>query len=305
MIAFGLAGNILLSVIILILMKASIRDEVGNWLSRNRLRIFSIPAVLLAINAVLLSLAGAWNAESFAHLSIYFLAPTVAIVLFRRSGCLIDILILGLLWLPVAFGLVQKNWKFSEYNYSLTALSAVIFAMVVFTTIRKLDFSMDWQLRWQDLKRVLIAYAILAIPLIVVTLSIGFTKFNPSKKFDWDSWRLAPELALFFTGLWFAPALVEEIVFRGIVQNTLVERLRPFFGILTASIIFGFSHIGQREGGYRFPNWPYVALATVAGVAYGTLFYVCKKRGSRNALAMAATLHAAVDFTWFVFLRNK
>src|SRR3989344_1699071 len=158
-------------------MKASIRDEVGNWLSRNRLRIFSIPAVLLAINAVLLSLAGAWNAESFAHLSIYFLAPTVAIVLFRRSGCLIDILILGLLWLPVAFGLVQKNWKFSEYNYSLTALSAVIFAMVVFTTIRKLDFSMDWQLRRQDLKRVLIAYAILAIQLIVVTLLMGFTKF--------------------------------------------------------------------------------------------------------------------------------
>lgn len=308
----GLVGNILLSSIILILISEKVRAKLSSWFSVSAWRIFAIPATLLAINAVLLSLAGAWNLESFLRLSVYFLIPTIVVALFARKvthsswqANLHDLAVLMLLWLPVAFKLIQKNWKFSEFNYSLTALSAVIFAIVVYTCVRKLDFSMAWQIRWQDFKKVIWAYLILLAPMVTITLIIGFTKINLSKKFDWNSLILAPQLLIFFVGLWFAPALVEEIIFRGVIQNTLVDRLKPVAGILLASVIFGISHIGNREGGYRFPNWPYVALASVAGLAYGLVFHLCKKKGSRNALAMAATLHAAVDFTWFVFLRNR
>ncbi len=308
----GLFGNILLSSIILVLMSERVREKLSAWFEVNRFRALAIPSALLTINAILLSIAGAWDSDSFTRLTLYFLAPTMAVISFNRSAGTsgwksagLNFFILALLWLPVAFRLIQKNWKFNEYNYSLTALSAVIFALVVFTTIRKLDFSMAWQVRWQDLKKVFWMYLLLAGPLISITLIMGFTKFNLSKKFDWDSYLLAPQLLIFFIGLWFAPALVEEIIFRGVIQNVLVERLKPIAGILIASVIFGVSHIGNREGGYRFPNWPYVALASFAGLAYGLVFYICKKQGSRNALAMAATLHAAVDFTWFVFLRNR
>ncbi len=268
----GLVGNVLMSSIILVLMNESVREKLGDWLEKNRFRMLVIPGVLLAINALLLKLAGVWDQDSFVRLTGYFLAPTFAVISFNRvagksgwKSAGLNILILALLWLPVAFRLIQKNWKFSEYNYSLTALSAVIFAIVVYTCVRKLDFSMAWQVRWQDLKRVLWAYLILAGPLIAITLMMGFTKLNLSKKFDWDSAMVAPQLLIFFVGLWFAPALVEEIIFRGVIQNTLVDRFKPVAGILVASVIFGFSHIGNREGGHTFPNWPYVALASCAG----------------------------------------
>ncbi len=308
----GLMGNVLMSSIILVLMSEKVREKLRGWLSVSSARIFVIPAVILAINAILLSLAGVWDSESFLRLSIYFLIPTAVVAIFAKrvsdggwKATVHDFGVLTLLWLPVSLKLIQKNWKFSEFNYSLTALSAVIFAIMVYTCVRKLDFSMAWQIRRQDLKIVGWSYLILAIPLIIAALSIGFAKFNLSKNFDWHSPILAPQLLIFFVGLWFAPALVEEIIFRGIIQNIMIDRLSPIIGIVVASIIFGFSHISQHEGGRTFPNWPYVAMASVAGTAYGLVFYICKKRGSRNALVMAATLHAMVDFTWFTFLRNR
>jgi uncharacterized protein len=57
-------------------------------------------------------------------------------------------------------------------------------------------------------------------------------------------------------------------------------------------VLFGFFHILHRP----FPNWRYVALATVAGWFYGSAF---RKGGN---LMASSLMHAAVDTVWRTWL---
>jgi len=89
-------------------------------------------------------------------------------------------------------------------------------------------------------------------------------------------------------------ALPEEILFRSLIQNLLMLR----FGqrtrvLLLASFIFGCAHLDN--GPQPLPNWRYMILATIAGIAYGTVY-----RRSSTVLSSAA-LHCLVDWTKHFF----
>ena len=84
----------------------------------------------------------------------------------------------------------------------------------------------------------------------------------------------------------------EEFLFRGLLQNLLSRSTSSeTVGWITASILFGFSHITNMH----FPNWRYVLLATIAGLFYG---WTWRKTGSIFA---SAIVHAAVDILWHLF----
>jgi membrane protease YdiL (CAAX protease family) len=96
--------------------------------------------------------------------------------------------------------------------------------------------------------------------------------------------------AIIFVGT----ALPEEILFRALIQNLLMLR----FGsnnrtLFLAALIFGSAHLNN--GPQPLPNWRYMILATIAGIAYGAVF-----RKSSTVLSSAA-LHAAVDWTKHIF----
>ena len=89
-------------------------------------------------------------------------------------------------------------------------------------------------------------------------------------------------------------ALPEEILFRSLIQNLLMLR----FGattrtLLLASFIFGCAHLDN--GPQPVPNWRYMILATIAGVAYGRVF----QRAS--TVISSAGLHTLVDWTKHFF----
>jgi len=64
--------------------------------------------------------------------------------------------------------------------------------------------------------------------------------------------------------------------------------------LLTAALIFGCAHLDN--GPQPLPNWRYMILATIAGVAYGAVF-----RKASTVLS-SATLHMLVDWTkHFIF----
>jgi hypothetical protein len=125
-------------------------------------------------------------------------------------------------------------------------------------------------------------FALLALP---AGLALRFIAWNPR-------WRGWPQLGLDYLQIFLFIALLEELFFRGFLQTLLAKTLRSEYGAQAlVACLFGLFHILHAP----FPNWRYVALATVAGWFYGAAF-----RQGGGVMAAALT-HAAVDTVWRTF----
>lgn len=99
-------------------------------------------------------------------------------------------------------------------------------------------------------------FAALAIPL---GFALGFTAWHPR-------WRGPLDFGLSFVEIFLFIALLEEMFFRGFLQNLLAGSFgSPWRGQLIASCLFGLFHILHAP----FPNWRYVILASIAGCSMG------------------------------------
>ena len=119
-------------------------------------------------------------------------------------------------------------------------------------------------------------YAVVAIP---IGLATGFLSWNPHVP---ATGPLTPVLIYLLT------ALPEELLFRGIFQNLLMRRLGQWGGLAVAAVIFGIAHL---------PDFRYVALATLAGLAYGGVY------ASTRKITVSAITHAGVNSIWAALLR--
>ena len=69
---------------------------------------------------------------------------------------------------------------------------------------------------------------------------------------------------------WFAlnnlllTCVIEEVFFRGFIQQKLTSKFNPFVGLIVASLLFGIAHFA---GGLN-----YVVVATLAGLLYGVVY---------------------------------
>jgi CAAX protease family protein len=125
-------------------------------------------------------------------------------------------------------------------------------------------------------------FALIAIPLGFL---LGFTSWNPR-------WRGSVDFLLVYLELFLFIAVLEELFFRGFLQNLLQKSLHSWWGgQLVASCIFGLFHILHAP----FPNWRYVILASIAGWFYGSSYR------SSGTLFSSAVLHALVDTVWRTF----
>jgi uncharacterized protein len=125
-------------------------------------------------------------------------------------------------------------------------------------------------------------FAAIAIPF---GLALGFTSWNPR-------WHSLLNFLIVYLQILLFIALLEELFFRGFLQNLLVKSLGSWWrGQLIASCIFGLFHILH----VPFPNWRYVILASIAGWFYGSAFR------SGATLLSSALLHAMVDTVWRTF----
>jgi membrane protease YdiL (CAAX protease family) len=84
----------------------------------------------------------------------------------------------------------------------------------------------------------------------------------------------------------FFVALVEELIFRALLQPQLIERSGAVVGILITSVLFGAWHAG-------YANVYELLFTTGAGVVYGVAFYKTKN------LPFVITMHAVDDILLF------
>jgi membrane protease YdiL (CAAX protease family) len=101
------------------------------------------------------------------------------------------------------------------------------------------------------------------------------------------------ELVVRVLGGYLLVALPEEVLFRGVIQNLAERRWQRGVLVLPfAAAIFGLAHLNNGTPGYPAPNWAYVGMAMLAGLAYGWVWRRTKK------VTLSALTHALVNLMW-------
>lgn len=118
---------------------------------------------------------------------------------------------------------------------------------------------------------------LLAVP--ALALLLGVVAWQPK----WPA-----ELALWLLVNLGVTALAEELLFRGLLQGALVERLGVARGIALGALLFGLAHAPFSPG--------FAVLAAIAGLGYGWTLQLSGR------LYPALLLHGAVNLVHFLLL---
>lgn len=265
-----------------------VQRTVQGALKRRPPFVFAAPVFLTAFFAAASAAVGAFSVTLTLLVAIYTLAPTLALYLL---GARADFPAILLLWIPIEFGagaaLVPRAQQ--AFLHSVAYGVAILLGLTLFLGFRRIE-GMKYNLPrgWRDLWLPLVGFAIAAPVLIAVGIAIGF--IPPPHLPIQSAKKMAAAVGLIFAGT----ALPEEILFRALIQNLTMRRfggnVRTLFW---TSLIFGCAHLDN--GPQPLPNWRYMIVAAIAGLAYGGVFWK-----SRSVVSSAA-LHMMVDWTKHFF----
>jgi membrane protease YdiL (CAAX protease family) len=277
------------------LVAPALKRHLQTLLHRRPATLWTAPILLTGVFA-----AASWTARAFSlPLILLVLAYTLAPVLtaFVQGPAtaprptVLDFLGILILWLPIEFAagarLVPRPAQ--GFLHSVAYGIAILLGLVLWTGFRSfagMKYNPPRQAR--DFWLPLAGFALVAPVLAVVGIAIGF--IPPPHLPVQSAGRMAAAVAIIYAGT----ALPEEILFRALIQNLLMQR----FGsgtrtLLAASFIFGCAHLDN--GPQPLPNWRYMILATIAGFAYGKVFQ------KASTVLSSAGLHMLVDWTKHFF----
>jgi uncharacterized protein len=181
---------------------------------------------------------------------------------------------------------VDLRWFDAAWPAGWQALGKILLVdegLYGFAAIRQLSGTgFDFRLKWSDWTIGLRELALFAPFVLVLGLALGF--LHPHRNLP-----VLGVAALQWVGIFFFVAVPEELFFRAWVQNLLERRVGRPRALVIASALFGLSHFNKRSQHF---NWPYVLLATIAGIFYGRAW-----RARRRVPASSIT-HAFVDWIW-------
>ena len=274
-----------------------VQGRVRGVLHAHPVIVWAVPFLLTAIFSGAAALAGAFSGP-LALLLLGYTAAPVACAWMEGAGLIprpaaLDFVAILMLWLPLEFAagarLVPRPAQ--AFLHSVAYGIAILLGLVLFTGFRSFP-GMKYNLprRWSDFGLPVAAFALTAPVLMLVGIAIGFIPMPHWPAGAATGGRLAGAFGVILVGT----ALPEEILFRSLIQNLIQLRFGATWRtLLAASLIFGSAHLDN--GPQLLPNWRYMILATIAGVAYGMVF-----QRSSTVLSSAA-LHSMVDWTKHFF----
>jgi membrane protease YdiL (CAAX protease family) len=194
-----------------------------------------------------------------------------------------DLLVLLWLFLPVLAHLISGIWNVPvnlDFMARLFLVGVGAWSFLIQRGVESAGY--DFTISPAILQDALISFAGFSVVAIPLGFALHFIAWNPQ-------YRGIGDLLASYVTIFLFVAIAEELFFRGLLQNLLEGTLGSRNGAQAiASVLFGLSHIQHAP----FPNWRYVALATVAGWFYGMAY-----RKHRSLMASAGT-HALVDTLW-------
>jgi len=272
---------------ILALLMPGVQWGLQSALQRRPELLFAIPMVLSALFLADAAQLGAFSSPLAGLMLAYTLLPAICAYLARNtaSPAWTDFAIIALLWFPLEFS-AGRQWvpKPVQGPLHLAAYGvSILLGLSIFLLFRRLA-GMKYNLprSSRDLVNLLIGFAACAPVLIALGRAIGFLP-----PFHWSAQspsRIGSQYLIILA----ATALPEEILFRGLIQNSITQKFGTSVGtLLLAAFIFGCAHLDNGPG--PLPNWRYMILATIAGVAYGKVYE------KSSSIFASAGLHALVD----------
>lgn len=286
----GLAVALLL--VILCLLSADIQVALQQRLHTPR-SVLLCAGVLACLFCATAASYGALTVTLAVLVFAYVLAPAVCVVARGPNGraSMLDFAAILLLWLPLEFGLgeslvprpVQGHLHAAAYGVAITL------ALILFAIYRRLaGMKYNTPRRASDFGIAAAAFACAAAVLIPVGLMVGF--ISPPHAPMVGPVTLLTRITFIFA----ATALPEEILFRSLIQNSLVQRLGSTNGVIALSaVIFGLAHLNNGPG--PAPNWSYATVASLAGFIFGIVF-----RHSTTVLS-SALVHTGVNTVKYLF----
>ena len=277
------------------LLAPGVQARLQKLLHRRPATLWAVPILLTAV-----FVAASWYARAFSlPLTLMVLGYTLApvVVAFVQGPATaprptaLDFLGILVLWLPIEFAagaqLVPRPAQ--GFLHSVAYGIAILLGLILWTGFRSfagMKYNPPRQAR--DYWLPLVGFVMVAPVLAAVGIAIGF--IPPPHLPTPSAGRMAAAVGIIFAGT----ALPEEILFRALIQNLLMQRLGSNTRtLLLASFIFGCAHLDN--GPQPLPNWRYMILATIAGFAYGKVFY------KANTILSSAGLHMLVDWTKHFF----
>jgi len=255
--------------------------------------LFVAPAALTLLFCGSAYAAGAFSVPLALLVLLYTFAPALA-AFFQGPGgepSWLDFAIVLMLWLPLEFSagqhLIPKPAQ--GFLHSVAYGIAILLGLTIFLGFRALP-GMKFDLpSARDLAYGGAAFLICAPILVAGGRLLGFIP-----PFHAPAHPSAGALARTFGVIFVGTALPEEILFRSLIQNWLMQR----YGfttrmLLVSALIFGCAHLDN--GPQPLPNWRYMILATVAGIAYGKAFQ------KSSSVFSSVACHALVDATKHIF----
>jgi uncharacterized protein len=242
-----------------------------------------VPYVVIAISQQILN----WQ-----WLGLYAGLPVVVAWLLLRAaqadptqrGNWRDALILLILGLAV-----DLRWFESAWPPGLRALNELLLVdigLYGFLAVRQLDgVGFNFCLKWTDWKSGLRELLFFTPIVLLLGLTLGFIHPHANGPAWWKA-------ILTWIGIFFFTAVPEELYFRGWLQNLLERRVGRRAALVIASILFGLSHFNKRNPVGKHFNWPYVLLATIAGIFYGRAWR------ERRRIPASTITHTCVDWLW-------
>jgi membrane protease YdiL (CAAX protease family) len=269
-----------------------------DWLrglSRRNIALF--PLWLLAVYLLYAVGPGRLRVPESLAIPVYLALPVLCAVLAARRGGApnrYDLLTILAVYLPVVATALVGAWRPADSGlptpaHPFTQLLGINLALYCFMSVRPIEgIGLSFRLTRRDVAIAVAAFALFFPFALAVGTATGFVEPEPHL----PNWAHAVPVAL---GVTLMVALPEEIFFRGLVQNLLQRSALAARGrlpaLLLASVLFGLTHLNN----HPLFDWRYVFLATVAGLAYGTVY---NRTGKVTA---AAVTHALVDVVWRLF----
>jgi uncharacterized protein len=286
---------ILFLAVILCLFSATLQARLRRWLRKQPHAILLAPAILTAILCLAAWNAGAASVQLAALFFAYTFAPTVAAIFaqrFLKPPSWADMAVVLMLWLPLEFGAgarwIPRSAQGAMHTVAYgAAITLALMLLLVYRDLKGIKYNLP--LRWRDWAYPLAGFAIAAPMLIALGLVLSFLKpFHVPGTLS--GWMLGKQFALILV----ATALPEEILFRGLIQNWIMQK----FGsgnpsLVAAAVIFGCSHLNNAPG--PLPNWRYAIVATIAGLAFGKVFQ------KASSVWSSAMLHGMINTAKHVF----
>lgn len=274
--------------IVVALFSPTVQAGLKSWFHKARWRVFVVPCGLTALFAAVLAAAGVRAPAFLALVAAYTFLPAALVYANgpgQRVRPWLDCAAILLLWLPIELAagrelLPRASWAVANIAARGTAISLALFLFLICRDFKGMKYNLPR--KSADLLYPAIGFAVAAPVLILLGRILGFM----------GPYRGAAYGPAAFALLWLKTlagvALPEELLFRSLIQNWIMQRFGfHHLSLLAAALVFGASHLNNPPG--PLPNWRYMILASIAGFVFGKVFW------KSSTILSSAGLHAMVN----------